>query len=91
MFIWLAYHNKILTRDNFGKRQQVNDGTCLFYGENETIHHLFFDCIVAKEIWKDFDDTFSFYWPHNMIELSVLWGLNNKKIRLLVLMPFGAF
>ena len=80
-----------MTRKNLRRRYIINPLDCVFCSKNESVHHLIFDCIVAKEIWKDFVDTFSFYWPHNMIELSVLWGLNNKKITLLVLMPFGAF
>lgn len=52
---------------------------CLFCNENETVHHLFFDCVVAKQIWFDVADTFDFNIPKNMTELSSFWKLNNKR------------
>jgi hypothetical protein len=52
-FLWLLSHNRILTRDNLLKRQNVDDLTCVLCNENETSTHLFFDCVVAKTIWKD--------------------------------------
>ena len=50
-FLWLLSHNKILTRDNLTKRRPVEDKTCVFCSENESVHHLFFDCVVAKQMW----------------------------------------
>jgi hypothetical protein len=44
----LIANNKTSTTDNFAKRRFVNDKTCLFCAENETIHHLFFECCIAK-------------------------------------------
>jgi hypothetical protein len=29
-FLWLLFHNKLLTRDNLVKRQNVDDLTCIF-------------------------------------------------------------
>ena len=72
----------------------MEDKTCVFCSENESVHHLFFDCVVAQEIWKDVADSFDFNYPQSMLQLSVLWGANNKKkllSTLLVLLPFGAF
>ena len=50
VFLSLAYNNKCLTRDNLAKRRHVEDPTCVFCGENESINHLFFDCVVASQI-----------------------------------------
>jgi hypothetical protein len=50
IFLWLLANNKLLTRDNVCKRREVEDKTCLFCNEHESIHHLFFDCVVAKVI-----------------------------------------
>ena len=44
-------HNKSLTRDNFSKCQHVEDLTCVFCNELESIHHLLFDCVVARQVW----------------------------------------
>jgi hypothetical protein len=52
-FLWLLFHNKLLTRDNLVKRQNVDDLTCVFCNEEESCQHLFFDCVVASKIWKD--------------------------------------
>jgi hypothetical protein len=35
-FLRIIAHNKLLTRDNLGKRQHVDDLTCLFCYEEET-------------------------------------------------------
>jgi hypothetical protein len=38
----------MLTRDNLVKVINVANVTCLFCSEKETVHHLFFDCFVAR-------------------------------------------
>lgn len=38
------------------KRKNVDDLTCLFCSEMETIQHLFFDCINAEYIWSIVSD-----------------------------------
>ena len=44
-------NSKLLTRDNLSKRRQVEDRTCLFCNELESIHHLLFECCMAKLVW----------------------------------------
>lgn len=56
VFLWLCLYNKILTRDHVAKRKNVDDLTCLFCSEMETIQHLFFDCINAEYIWSIVSD-----------------------------------
>jgi hypothetical protein len=51
VFLWLLSNNKLLTRDNLSKRRPVEDKTCVFCSENESIVHPFFECCVAKEVW----------------------------------------
>jgi hypothetical protein len=51
-FLWLLSKNKLLTKDNLEKRQHIDDTTCLFCSERESVHHLFFDCVVAKRAWE---------------------------------------
>jgi cyanate permease len=50
-FLWLLANNKTLTRDNLAKRREVNDPSCLFCNEQESVVHLFFGCIVARYVW----------------------------------------
>jgi hypothetical protein len=53
VFLWLLANNKVLTRDNLAKRRQVDDKTCLFCAELESVSHLFFNCCVARMAWND--------------------------------------
>jgi hypothetical protein len=50
-FLWLFSKNKLLTRDNLGIRRKLDNVSCLFCMEAESIHHLFFECVVAKQLW----------------------------------------
>jgi hypothetical protein len=52
IFLWLLANNKTITRDNLAKRRDVEDESCLFCEEKESIYHLFFDCCVARVMWK---------------------------------------
>jgi hypothetical protein len=36
LFIWLLFHNRVLTRDNLAKRQSLDDLTYVFCNEIET-------------------------------------------------------
>ena len=51
VFLWLLANNKLLTRGNLAKRKEIPDKTCLFCSEHESVHHIMFDCCVAKLIW----------------------------------------
>jgi len=47
IFLWLLANNKTLTRSNLAKRREVEDVSCLFCLEQESVNHLFFSCCVA--------------------------------------------
>jgi hypothetical protein len=51
-FLWLVLHNKILTKDNLSKRNWKGNLNCVFCGLPESIDHLFFQCSVARFIWR---------------------------------------
>jgi hypothetical protein len=46
------YVAHLLTRDNLSKRETVDDASCLFCLETESVHHLFFGCYIAKLMWS---------------------------------------
>ncbi|XP_058776047.1 uncharacterized protein LOC131650346 [Vicia villosa] len=50
---WMACHSRLLTKDRLIKFGIVNDGKCVFCGEAETCNHLFYECRVTREIWKN--------------------------------------
>lgn len=52
VFLWLFSQNKFMTRDNLRKRHIIKPLECVFCAKHETNHHLFFDCVVAKNIWS---------------------------------------
>jgi hypothetical protein len=54
IFLWLLANNKTLTRDNLAKRRKIEDPSSPFCREDESVAHLFFNCCVAKEMWREF-------------------------------------
>jgi hypothetical protein len=48
IFLWLLANNKTLIRDNLAKRRAIEDGTCLFCFEKDSVKHLFFECCIAR-------------------------------------------
>jgi hypothetical protein len=78
VFLWLLANNKLLTRDNLAKRRPVEDQACLFCSENETSHHLFFDCYVAKLVWPGISDMLGVSVGVDF-ESVARWWLNNNQ------------
>jgi hypothetical protein len=52
LFLWLLSHNKLATVDNLNKKGMSKPTHCCFCAEEESIGHLFFECVVAREIWR---------------------------------------
>jgi hypothetical protein len=77
-FLWLLTQNKVLTRDNVSKRKHVEDSSCLFCCERETVHHLFFDCVVAKQMWLEIAECVDQNIGSCFESIGKLW-LSNKK------------
>ena len=78
MFLWLLINNRTLTRDNLTKRRKVEDATCLFCVENESCHHLFFDCAVARRCWTVVSDILGIQVGGDIVSIGQLW-LSDKK------------
>lgn len=34
-----------------GLLEDIGDPSCMFCNENESIHHLFFECCVSSNVW----------------------------------------
>jgi zinc-binding in reverse transcriptase len=51
LFLWLALHNRIFTRDNLSKRGWVVPLICPFCSALESIDHLFFRCSLSAQFW----------------------------------------
>jgi hypothetical protein len=52
LFLWLLSHNKLAIVDDLNKKGLDKPVQCSFCNEEETINHLFFECIVARTIWS---------------------------------------
>jgi hypothetical protein len=48
-FLWLLSKDRLLTRNNLEKRRHVDDRSCVFCSDDESINHLFFECVVARQ------------------------------------------
>jgi hypothetical protein len=67
-----------LTKDNLVKRNVYGDVKCYFCDSNETIHHLFFDCALAKFIWRVMHITFGLSIPNNIKHVFDGWIKKNE-------------
>jgi hypothetical protein len=77
-FLWLVINNRDLTRDNLAKRRKVEDENCLFCLEKETIQHVFFDCVVARQCWRIVSDILGYQVRKSMLNIGKFW-LSNKR------------
>ncbi|CAL1402815.1 unnamed protein product [Linum trigynum] len=52
-FIWLVYHNKVLTLDNLKKRGWCLANKCvLCMKDEESVHHMLVECEYVRNIWS---------------------------------------
>ena len=52
IFMWFLHRQVILTKDNLAKRNWNGSQRCCFCDHDEIIQHLFFECQLAKNIWR---------------------------------------
>lgn len=79
VFLWLISHNKIITRDNLRKRHIIKPLDCVFCSETESVHHLFFDCVVARYVWAIFREHFNINLGSDYMSIARFWLSNNQK------------
>jgi hypothetical protein len=73
IFLWLLAKNKIPTRDNLDKRRKLDDLTCLFCSEPETVHHLFIKCCVAHSNWSTMSEILGISVGRDFESIVELW------------------
>ena len=76
--MWLLANNKLLTRDNLGKRQDIPYATCVFCSKLESCHHLFFGCAIAVEFWKDVSRLVGYEGDINTMSFSSCWSRGER-------------
>ena len=81
-FLWLLANNRVLTRDILPKRRKVENASCLFYLEAESVQHVFFECVVAKQYWCLITEIVNDKVGGNLVEIWKFW-LSDKRHGLL--------
>jgi hypothetical protein len=76
--LWLLANNKVLTRDNLAKRKNLDDLTCLFCVEAESVHHLFFGCCIAQNIWETISEITGIVVVRDFESVAELWIRDRK-------------
>jgi hypothetical protein len=56
----------------------VDDKRCLFCNENESIHHLFFECVVAKQVWVNISTCLNIHCGDCFESVGKMWLCNKK-------------
>jgi hypothetical protein len=82
IFMWFLHHKVILTKDNLAKRNWEGSKTCVFCDKDESIQHLFFECPLAKTVWRIIFLAFSISPPSNITNLFGNWlsGIAKKDL-----------
>jgi hypothetical protein len=76
VFLWNLCRGAILTKDNLAKRRWKGNLTCSFCNRNESIHHLFFDCYMANNIWRLIYYALKIDRPVSINHIIGSWGSN---------------
>jgi hypothetical protein len=72
VFLWLLHRETILTKDNLAKRKWNGNVMCCC-DSYETIQQLFFECVLAKFIWRVIQITFGLTIPWNIKHVFGNW------------------
>jgi len=51
IFLWMLYHDRVLTGDQLKIRKGKGSERCKYCGKLETRNHIFFNCNIAQMIW----------------------------------------
>jgi hypothetical protein len=80
VFGWYLRKEVILTKDNLAKRNWNESGTCVFYHQDETIKHLFFQYRFARSIWSVIQVASTLFLPCSITNKFVNWlnGIDNR-------------
>jgi hypothetical protein len=79
-FVWYLQKGVVLTKDNLARRQWKGSLKCCFCNLEETIQNLFFDCQIARIMWRIVQVSFNITPPLNIAHMFTGWlnGVNKK-------------
>jgi hypothetical protein len=70
-------NNRLLTRDNLEKRS-LDDKRFMFCNEAESIHHIFFGCVVVSQAWEVVSKIVGFSLEANYESMAKCWLCNKR-------------
>ena len=73
VFIWYLFKGVVLTKDNLARRQWRKSVQCCFCNLSESIQHLFFDCHLARFIWRAVHVSFNISQPLSVQHMLSGW------------------
>jgi hypothetical protein len=78
--MWYLTNNLAITTDNLVKKQWKGCLRCVACTLNESIQHLFFDCHIAKCVWRCIQFAFNISPPRSIDHLLTqrLYGVDMK-------------
>ena len=65
VFLWYLYKGVTLTKDNLARKNWNGNVKCSFCNLSESIQHLFFNCPLAKFVWRIIAVAFNIISPRN--------------------------
>jgi hypothetical protein len=81
VFLWLVLKNKILTKDNLKKEIGRVFLDCVFCGLLESINHLFFQCSIARFVWRIIQTALGLHSiPYNVEKIFCPW-INSYNVK----------
>ena len=69
-----------MTKDNLLKRGITRPPECVFCKDHESIDHLFFGCVFAKQIWSEMSRIISHDVGNNYLSIARFWPANKNKL-----------
>jgi hypothetical protein len=80
IFVWYLQKGVVLTKDNLVRRHWKGSLKCCFCNLEETIQHLFFDCQMARIMWRIVQVSFNITPPGNIPHMFARWlnGISKK-------------
>ena len=84
-FLWLLSKElKCLARKN------LDDTNCVFCTKKESVEHIFFECVVAKQLWQEIFDTIGFNCCQNFEYIGISMWLCNKRFLIVNILTSAA-
>ena len=73
IFMWFVQKKVILTKDNLVRRRWNGSKQCAFCESDETVNHLFIDCVFTRNIWRLIHFTYNISPPASIENMFSDW------------------